>query len=132
MMELSDYLTMFRQRVSTFNAIEDYVVEDYILDAIDIAGTAGWGTERKAMLAVTWLAAHNLQRNINVEESEAGGNVNPKIITSESYGDTSISRGGVNVLPKNYIQDELNTTQFGFNYLKLLEARPRPYYLRRR
>lgn len=113
------------------SVVSDAAIERFILAASYIVGSEGsWQNKFTYDQATLYVAAHNLQRWQNVQESALKGNINPKIITSETYGDTSITRGGVNVFPTSFIQDEFNTTHYGLQYLKLLESKPRYGYIR--
>lgn len=105
--------------------LPDSYLLSYIRDAWLFMGDYNvvWGKRLKYQLAQAYLAAHYAVRaGLVVEE---GADLNPKIITSESIGDMSYTRGGVNVLPKNYIQDEFNTTLYGMRFLQMMENRSR-------
>ncbi len=107
---------------------EDVVLIAHVVDqALNYAGETekGWGSTRRYKSAVAYVAGHLLTKYNMVRNSSEGAAQTPKVVSSKTVGDTSISYGGANLIARNMTEDDLNTTVYGYRYLQLREQRPR-------
>ena len=114
----------FHQFIPEFTTeLPESYLNTFIMQAYIYMGdyNAVWGKRVRYDLAMAFLTAHFMVRSELVVEE--GSNLSPKIITSESVGDVSYNRGGVNKIPENFTEDEFNTTIYGYRFLQLMEQR---------
>ncbi len=107
---------------------EDVVLIAHVVDqALNYAGETekGWGSTRRYKSAVAYCAGHLLLSYKAIMESSEGAKQNPKVVTSRTVGDVSMTWGGANLIARSMTEDQFNTSQYGYQYLQLREQRPR-------
>ncbi len=84
-----------------------------------------WGSQKRLNTAVLYCAAHMLVKYQMMQKSSDGAALTPKVITNKTVGDISVSWGGANKIPEDMLEDEFNTTNYGYRFLQLRLQRPR-------
>ena len=128
-MSLPISVAEFKMYCPDFGAIDDIVIEFQLEEALNYTGETekGWGSLKRFKSAVAYAGGHLLTKYLAIVNSPEGAAQNPKVVTSKTIGDVSISWGGANKIPTDYIADSFTTTSYGYRYLHLREQRPRIY-----